>query len=127
MTNRFKILVLDDEEENRLAMRDVCKKIGFDVFDTDDGKAALKEIQNRSWLAVISIWKMPKMNGGEFFRRAIPMNPNVACWILMTAVRPKASKELREFLQEFPNVTLWKKPAVFSELASLVQISHQTH
>ena len=41
------VLIVDDEEQDRLLMRSVLKEKGFQVVETDDGHVALEHLSSR--------------------------------------------------------------------------------
>ena len=65
------VLIVDDEEQDRLLMRSVLKKKGFNVVETDDGHEALEHLESREndFSLVLLDLMMPKMDGREVLKR----------------------------------------------------------
>ena len=61
------ILIVDDEDDTRLLMRDQLKKEGYAILEATDGEAAQRVIEEkyREISAVILDWRMPKIHGIE--------------------------------------------------------------
>ena len=65
-----KILVVDDEEANRLLLRDILESHGYVVYEAADGSEALMVKHSiEPHLAIVDL-DMPKMNGIEFTKKA---------------------------------------------------------
>ena len=77
-----RILIVDDEESIRKALRLTLAKVGYDVVEADDGETGIKAIgadDNPLMVdVVICDIRMPKINGLEaitYFRRQYPSVP----------------------------------------------------
>jgi two-component system chemotaxis response regulator CheY len=77
-----RVLVVDDEEDIRKAVRLTLTKAGFDVVEAEDGEKAIEKIRsgdNPLMIdAVLCDIQMPKVNGIEavaFFRQQFPAVP----------------------------------------------------
>ena len=78
-----RILVVDDEKVIREILSDFLTMEGFVVRAVEDGSAALKELQRRTYNLVISDLKMPNLGGLELLQKIAELNLNVVC-IIMT-------------------------------------------
>jgi response regulator RpfG family c-di-GMP phosphodiesterase len=78
-----RILVVDDEKVIREILSDFLTMEGYVVRAVEDGSAALKELQRRTYNLVISDLKMPNLGGLELLQRIAELNLNVVC-IIMT-------------------------------------------
>ena len=84
MSNKARILIVDDEESQRQAIAGFIKKIGYDVWESPDGEHALKQIESQALDLVISDIRMPGINGLELQERARKIVPDIT-FIFMTA------------------------------------------
>jgi len=79
---RGRILIVDDEESIRKALRLTLKKSGYDVAEADDGGTGIDVIGSDDNPLMVDViicdLRMPKINGLEaiaFFRRQYPSVP----------------------------------------------------
>jgi response regulator RpfG family c-di-GMP phosphodiesterase len=77
-----RVLVVDDEKVIREILSDFLTMEGYVVRTVEDGQAALKELQRRTYNLVISDLKMPNMGGLELLERIADQNLNVLCVIM---------------------------------------------
>lgn len=61
----MKILIVDDNLENRISLKDFLMDIDHQVMEAGDGKAALKLLKDDHFNLVISDIRMPKLSGTE--------------------------------------------------------------
>ncbi|OMQ20075.1 response regulator [Serratia oryzae] len=59
------VLIVDDSKSYRHLMATMLTKWGFSVFEAEDGKCALRLLEQQSVHIVISDWEMPVMDGVE--------------------------------------------------------------
>lgn len=71
------ILIIDDEEAIRNALRDILEMEDYEVEEAKDGIDALSKIKQNSYDAIICDIKMPKMDGMEVLERAQIICPDV--------------------------------------------------
>ena len=75
------ILVVDDEEPVRFALRRVLENAGHAVDEAEDGSRALKALQNKTYDLLVSDILMPNRDGIEMIievKRAHPALPVIA-------------------------------------------------
>jgi two-component system chemotaxis response regulator CheY len=74
------VLVVDDEAEIRLLIRDILKDIGVArTFEASDGKSALEFIStdfDAQNFIIISDWNMPGMTGIDFLKQLRKIQPD---------------------------------------------------
>ncbi len=78
------ILVVDDEEANRLILQRILAREGMTVTHAGDGQEALIRIRECRPDLVLTDLKMPKMSGMQLMRAAHELDPDLQ-FVLMTA------------------------------------------
>jgi len=66
---KYKILVVDDEEDILTLVKFRLKSQGYKVLEAMDGAGALKEIKQSSPHLLLLDYKLPDFNGAELVRR----------------------------------------------------------
>jgi CheY-like chemotaxis protein len=95
---RFKILVVDDNAQNRLAISDTLEAEGFEIVEAEDRFAAITAFQAHSPDCILMDARMPGLDGfGACARiRALPGGPETPssssprCAISRRLTRPSA-------------------------------------
>lgn len=64
-----RILVVDDEPDQRFMLRRIFERAGHEVTDAGDGAAALRAVRESLPDLVVTDVMMPVMDGAEFIRR----------------------------------------------------------
>lgn len=84
--SRSKLLVVEDDEMLRDALRDTLALAGYDVMESDNGRSALHQIAGveSEIAAVISDIQMQPMNGHQFLKHVKAQYPDLPV-LLMTA------------------------------------------
>ena len=64
---RVRAIVVDDSRAMRLILRRIVTQLGFDVFEAEDGQAAMTALAAESEVPQLALidWNMPNMNGLE--------------------------------------------------------------
>ncbi len=87
------IVVAEDSPPNRTILVLLLRKMGFKVFECEDGDIAwkvLQENQDKSIVAVVSDMMMPNMDGMELLRRTrADQKYSALPFVLVTAVSEK--------------------------------------
>ncbi len=68
MSNKLKILVVDDEENLRHWLKIILTDAGYEVDEAQNGEAALKKFEDNLYDFVLCDVRMPKMDGRELLR-----------------------------------------------------------
>jgi len=79
------ILIVDDDHGFRRALHSTLHALGFEIMESWDGEAALKEVKNRRFDVVLLDINMPGMGGIETCRELRQFSPGLQ--ILMLTVR----------------------------------------
>ena len=78
------VLVVDDEEANRLTLERILVREGVKVQHASDGVEALASIREARPALILSDLKMPRMDGMSLLRAALEVDPDLE-FVLMTA------------------------------------------
>ncbi|MDH3626875.1 MAG: sigma-54 dependent transcriptional regulator [Acidobacteriota bacterium] len=81
---RGSLLVVDDEEPQRLMLEKFLTKAGYDVVTAPDGKVALERLGERSFDLLLTDQRMPRLDGLELLEAAQRDHPRLPV-VLMTA------------------------------------------
>ncbi len=79
-----RILIVDDDDQMRIALSATIKHLGFEPTAASGAKEALKLLKNNQYNVIISDLKMPKMDGIEFLREVKKLSDTP--FIMITAV-----------------------------------------
>jgi len=101
------ILVLDDEPTIAELLGEMLGLLGYSTTLCHSGPDALQLLAQREFDLIISDFRMPKMNGQEFYRRAVQMKPELARRILFLT-GDVVSEDTQAFLQSTGNPHLSK-------------------
>ena len=86
----MKVLVVDDEETIRLALRKFLRSRGFEVEVAASGDAALKLVDEHIFTLMLCDVRMPGMTGVELVPKVLAKEPDLAI-IMLTAVNDAAT------------------------------------
>jgi CheY-like chemotaxis protein len=73
-----RILIVDDEESDRLLERSILERAGHTLFFASDGEAALEAYRTHVIELVITDLYMPRLNGLRLIRELKARDPRVA-------------------------------------------------
>jgi DNA-binding response OmpR family regulator len=66
--NRCKVLVVDDNESNRIILSRCVRRAGYDAVSAEDGPQALEALANDAPDLVLLDWNMPNLAGIDLLR-----------------------------------------------------------
>ncbi len=84
MKDKLQILVVDDDAAHRLMLKKLIGGWGYNVFEADDGAAAVEEVRRRPFDLILMDIRMVKVSGIEALDQIKKINP-VLPVIIMTA------------------------------------------
>jgi len=67
---KVKIIIVDDEEPIRVALRDILEYEGYEVDEAKDGEEGLRAIKKDEYHVALCDLSMPKMDGLELLQKA---------------------------------------------------------
>ena len=117
MSEKLKILVVDDNEKFCQNVVDILELKGYEAVVAYNGHKALELVKQNRYDLVLMDVKMPVMNGVEAFKNIKKFTPDTPV-IMMTAFA--VEDLIREALQEGAFGSL-RKPLDFDELFSLLK------
>lgn len=117
MSEKLRVLVVDDNEEFCMNVTDILELKGYEVVSAYDGFKGLEAVKENGFNLVLMDVKMPVMDGVETYRKIkeIAMDTPV---IMVTAFA--VENLLREALQQGAYGFL-KKPIDFDQLLELIE------
>ena len=74
MSDKLKVLVVDDEDALRMLLKDELTLHGFDVSDAENGMVAIDKLNKDHFDLVVLDIKMPEMDGIEVLRNIREQN-----------------------------------------------------
>ncbi len=78
------VLVVDDQESNRVTLERILQREGWEVAQAEDGRQGLERVREMRPDVVVTDLKMPGMDGLELLRAVKATHPDIEV-ILMTA------------------------------------------
>jgi len=116
---RRRILVVEDNDELREIFCQILNLEG-EAVPAANGSAALYLASTRHFDAVISDIKMPVMNGLEFFRQALLVDPDLQGRLIF--ITGGTNNEAANFAREY-KIPILRKPFDLGELREAVQLA----
>ena len=117
MSEKLKILVVDDNEEFCLNVTDILELQGYEVVSAHDGFKGLELVKENGFDLVLMDVKMPVMDGVETYKKVKEIAPDTPV-IMVTAFA--VEELLSEALRQGAYGSL-KKPIDFDQLLELIK------
>ena len=122
MTTEHSVLIIDDNEDIRMNIKDILDDLGYQTDTAEDGPTALGMIRDRSYDVALVDFKMPGMDGATLYREIRKLRPEIVA-IMITAYAGSTGA------QDALDAGTWKvlrKPVDFPQLLSMInQVVHE--
>ncbi len=116
---RWRVLIVDDEEDIARLTAVFIGEMGFDVMPAKDGREALTIIESFKPDIVVSDIHMPEIDGDELYRKIVVATPSYAKrFVFMTG--SGIDSQLTQFLNDTGCLIL-TKPFDFQELSNVIE------
>lgn len=119
--NATRLLVVDDNEDNRDMLARRLRRRGYEVETADSGAAALESIENQAFDAILLDVMMPRINGLEVLAKVRTRFSKRELPVLITTARSD-SEDVVEALRLGANDYV-TKPVNLGELISALQVA----
>lgn len=113
------ILVVDDDENFCVNLKDVLSKKNYRVSIAHDGNVAIEKAEKNNFDIILLDMKLPALNGLETYLSIRDFRPNVVV-IIITGYLKEMDKLVQQALQE-DAYTCLEKPIDIDELVSLLE------
>lgn len=116
-----RILVVEDNEDNRHMLVELLRKLGADVMTANDGATAIERCRQYDFHYVLMDISMPEVDGFEASQRILEISESAPKIIAVTA---HASKDVKQRCLDSGMVEYLSKPVTFHALQSMLQQLH---
>src|SRR5689334_21862578 len=98
--SKARILVVDDEQNARAALRTILSEEGFDITEASDGEEGLKKLQEIDPDVVLADVRMPRMDGLTLLRKAKEAGSSAAFMMMLAFASIEAAVEAMKAVAE---------------------------
>jgi signal transduction histidine kinase/CheY-like chemotaxis protein len=116
-----KILVVDDEEDIREALKDYLAELGYEVTVAENGKTAYEALLAKDYDLVLMDMFMPEMNGAEVLLRLKEAGKIPSYVVLMTGYAGEDIATIEALKQEGIIKRILRKPFSFKDLEDIIK------
>ena len=116
-----KILVVDDEEDIREALKDYLEELGYEVSVAENGKTAYEALLTKDYDLVLMDMFMPEMNGAEVLLRLKEAGKIPSYVVLMTGYAGEDTATIEALKQEGIIKKVLRKPFSFKDLEDIIK------
>ena len=116
-----KILVVDDEEDIREALKEYLEELGYEVSVAENGKTAYEALLARDYDLVLMDMFMPEMNGAEALLKVKEAGKKPTNVILMTGYAGEDTAAIEALKQEGIIKRILRKPFSFKDLEDIIK------
>lgn len=88
-----KILIVDDDREILEVIAEILRQAGYDVDQAEDGRVAIRRIEDDFYDLVITDLNLPKVDGMKVLQYVVDQSPDTMCVILTGYGTIKSSVE----------------------------------
>jgi len=110
-----RILIVDDDESDRIVLSTILERAGHETFVAEDGEEALSQCRGKAFEVVITDLQMPRMHGLELITVLRDLSPRPA----IIAILGTGSDQL-DMAQALGATVTLSKPVKPKELLSAV-------
>jgi len=93
-----RVLILDDQQTIADLLTEMVRLIGYEAHAESDPRKALERVEEEEFDVIVSDYRMPEMNGQEFYRAAIALRPELAQRIIFLT-GDLLNEETQQFLK----------------------------
>ncbi len=115
-----RILVIDDEKELRVMLREMLEQAGYEVVEAEDSKGGIERFRQAPVDLVITDLFMPKGSGLEAIQKLKADYPDVKI-IAISGVDSRIRNELLARAKEGGALRVFAKPVNLKELREAIQ------
>jgi signal transduction histidine kinase len=116
-----KILVVDDEEDIREALKEYLAELGYEVTVAENGKTAYEALLAKDYDLVLMDMFMPEMNGAEVLLRLKEAGKIPSYVVLMTGYAGEDTTTIEALKQEGIIKRVLRKPFSFKDLEDMIK------
>jgi len=116
-----KILIVDDEEDIREALKEYLEELGYEVTVAENGKTAYEALLARDYDLVLMDMFMPEMNGAEVLLRLKEAGKRPSYVVLMTGYAGEDTITIEALKQEGIIKRVLRKPFSFKDLEDIIK------
>ena len=116
-----KILVVDDEEDIREALKEYLAELGYEVSVAENGKTAYEALLAKDYDLVLLDMFMPEMNGAEVLLRLKEAGKSPSYVVLMTGYAGEDTATIEALKQEGIIKKVLRKPFSFKDLEDVIK------
>ena len=114
----IRVLIVDDEPCVGDLMEEMLTLLGYEVSKSSSPISALKILEKHRFNVVISDFRMPQMNGDQFYAEAIAKKPElIGRFVFLTG--DLVNEETQSFLQKNRCASL-EKPFQFAAVEQII-------
>ena len=117
MTNKAKVLIVDDEVNIRLTLSKILTKKGYTVSTAENGLSAFESVKKEDFDVILMDVKMPIMNGLEALIHIRQIRP-AANIIFMSAF---SIEDIIKDILKGHSYTMIKKPLNVDEVINVIE------
>ena len=115
----MQVLLVEDDPLVRTSIAKILERGGFAVTAVANGLAALSELRDRRFTAIVTDLRLPFLGGDDFFRQVEQLFPDMAKRVVFVTGWAQDS-QVSEFLEKTSQPCL-AKPFEAGELIAAVQ------
>ena len=115
------ILVVDDEEDIREALKEYLVELGYEVTVAENGKTAYEALLAKDYDLVLMDMFMPEMNGAEVLLKLKEAGKKPTNVVLMTGYAGEDTTTIEALKQEGIIKRVLRKPFSFKDLEDIIK------